>query len=199
VDPARAAVTVTWSSMEGETMEAQSALEVALEDTGAIIRGVGPDALTRSTPCAEWDVRDLLNHLVGQLWAFEARLAGTEPRHDAPPGGLPGTDLVGDDPAAAFDAVAGKVLEASRAQGAQERAGLACGAYTTETVVHGWDLARATDQRIPFEDDLARWCLDFVRQGLTDDNRAPAFGERRQPPPDATVVDELVAFAGRTP
>lgn len=180
-------------------MDQQAVLEQALATTETIIRAIDADALERPTPCAGWNLRDLLNHLIGQLSVFEGNLADTEPRHPAPPGGLPGTDLVGDDPSHAYRQVAQPVLDASRQPGSHDRAGLGFGAYTTDVVVHGWDLATATGQDAPFDAEVAQWCLDFVRMGITDDNRAPAFGPQRAVSTDASSLDQLVAYLGRDP
>lgn len=180
-------------------MEAEEALARALASTEAIVDAVEPAMLEGPTPCTQWHVRDLLNHLLGQLWAFQGRLAAIDPRYSAQPGGLPDEDLVGDDPSGAYKQVAHAVLVASREPGARERVGLAFGAYTTDAFVHGWDLAKATGQDVRFDDELARYCLDFLRAGLTEENRAPAFGWEVAVPRNASPIDELVAFSGRTP
>jgi uncharacterized protein (TIGR03086 family) len=68
-----------------------------------------------------------------------------------------------------------------------------------ELVVPGWDLARATDQRMVVPDDVVRAELDFTRQALP---RVPAdrlpFGPRQPAGEAAGALDELVALLGRT-
>ena len=188
------------ASLRGEeSVEPRVVLERVLSSTEAVVGAVDPDSLERPTPCREWDVRALLNHLLGQMWTFVGRLSGTEPPHSAAPGALPDVDLVGDDPSAAYRQPARAVLEAAGDPGAEERAGFAFGAYTTDVLVHGWDVAQATGQDVNVDDDVAQWCLDFVRQGLTGDNRSSAFGPEQPVPPDASVMDELAAFTGRVP
>ena len=72
----------------------------ALEATGRIVSGVGPDQWEAATPCAEWNVRQLVNHVVsGNLWAAElaagATIADVDDRLDG--------DVLGTDPSNAYD------------------------------------------------------------------------------------------------
>src|SRR5438132_13414087 len=87
----------------------------ALDATGRIVRGVPADRWHAATPCAGWDARALVNHLVsGNLWAAELAAGGTI-------GGV-GTrldgDLLGSDPAAAYAASAAAAAAAFRRPGA---------------------------------------------------------------------------------
>ena len=68
----------------------------ALDATGHIVRGVPTDRWHAATPCAGWDARALVNHLVsGNLWAAELAAGGTI---EGAGTRLEG-DLLGDDPA----------------------------------------------------------------------------------------------------
>ena len=63
--------------------------------TGRVILGVKPDQLDDPTPCAEWTLRDLVNHVVGGLDTFRKAAAGEPNEFDfqtKPP------DVIGDDP-----------------------------------------------------------------------------------------------------
>src|SRR5680860_1195515 len=78
-----------------ESVEPRVVLERVLSSTEAVVGAVDPDSLERPTPCREWDVRALLNHLLGQMWTFVGRLSGTEPPHSAAPGALADVGLGG--------------------------------------------------------------------------------------------------------
>src|SRR5947209_132354 len=84
----------------------------ALEQTAQLVERVRPDQLGQPTPCAEWDVRALLTHLVGGnlRWAGLAR--GEPLRRGRAQGGGPGPDLLGDDPAGAYRRSAAAVTSA---------------------------------------------------------------------------------------
>src|SRR5262245_38652076 len=62
-----------------------------------LVHAIPASALTNPTPCDEWAVRDLLNHLVGGGYMFAAGLEGTALSGD------PNADLIGDDHIAAYD------------------------------------------------------------------------------------------------
>ena len=61
-------------------METFTAFEYAVASTAEIIKEVRPGQGTTPTPCAEWDVRSLLNHVIGTLWLAEALFTGQAPR-----------------------------------------------------------------------------------------------------------------------
>jgi uncharacterized protein (TIGR03086 family) len=180
-------------------MDDREALSRAVDVTDQIVRHIKPDQMANETPCPEWDVRSLINHLIGQLGSLEGKLTGSDSERSAPPGALPSRDLAGDDPSAAFSDVARATESAAAEDGALERAGMALGAITADVVVHGWDLARATGQDAAFDDQVSDHLLRFVRQGITDQNRSPMFGPEVQVPADAPATERLVAFLGRRP
>ena len=68
----------------------------------------------------------------------------------------------------------------------------------TETLVHGWDLARALGRPAPFPDDLAEQALEFSRAALGNlpPGRMP-FAPPKPVPDDAPAIDRLAALLGR--
>ena len=137
-------------------MELYAAFERAAASTEEDRQGRAPGDLTAPTPCSEWDVRALLNHVIGTLWLSTALFTGQQPRYPMAPGGLPGTDLAGDDPAAAYAGAAAAALAAAgtgdtltrmHTTPLGEMPGPVLSGFTTlDVLVHGWDLARATGQ-----------------------------------------------------
>jgi uncharacterized protein (TIGR03086 family) len=171
-------------------------------DFEQLITGVRPDQWTAPTPCTEWNVRNLVNHVVRGNRQFATALRG-EPPPPAEP-----LDVLGDDPLAAYRAASAEMLEALRQPEAMQGtvtvpfgtvpAGLAVHLRNTELLVHGWDLARATGQPTPFPDQLAEQELQFSRGALSQipPGRTP-FGPSQPVADDARAIDRLAALLGR--
>jgi uncharacterized protein (TIGR03086 family) len=181
-------------------------LSRVVTNTATIVSTVKPDQLDLPTPCTEWSVRDLLNHVVaGHHWSA-AVVNGTTPGTG---GGEP-PDLIGDDPAAAYAASSRVLLDAFSAPGALERTcatptGDMPGAAwinfpTFDTYVHGWDLARATGAGAVFPDEVTGPVLGFVRAAFVMPEwpvavlGEPIAGHDSSPP-----MAQLVAYLGRRP
>jgi len=191
-------------------VDTYDALAQTAAGTEKIVGRIEPSQLTRSTPCTEWDVRAVCNHVLGSMSLGEGIFADAPPRHAAAPGGLPDVDLVGDDPAAAYEETAEAMLTAARLDGTLERmhktpmgempgAGLG-GFLTLDVFVHGWDLARATGQQAAFDADLATHLLGFAEQAVGSDGRdGGLIGPVVAVDSGAPVTDRLVGYLGRTP
>ena len=171
---------------------------------------VRPDQLDLPTPCAQWDVRRLLGHIVGAV--TRAALVGEgEDALASPPFADPAT---ADWPAAYWAAAYREA--ADRAIGAwSDDAKLdalfavpwgkvpgrgAVTGYVQEVLAHGWDLAVATGQEAEGDPSLAEFALDFARRALPPEIRPEApFGAVVEPPPGAGPYARLAAWLGRTP
>lgn len=186
-------------------MDTLDQLDVILPALNDVARNVRPDQMANATPCAEFSVRDVFNHMIGGAGFFAAQFRGEEPS-EAPP---EGTDLAGDDPAAtlitAIDALAGAV----RAEGALHRTVVApFGAAPGDVVarflaldgmVHTWDLATATGQDYDPPDEVVVEVLAFAREAISPEMRGGGAFEAEVPAPaGATPLQQLVAFTGRT-
>jgi uncharacterized protein (TIGR03086 family) len=181
----------------------------ACAGTEKIVAGVRPDQYGRPTPCSEWTVHGVLNHLIGTLILGKALLGDTAPEAGAsPPGGQPAVDVVGDDPLEAYRtgvagllaACGGDVFARAHQTPLGEMPGTLLGGFTAlDIFVHGWDLAVATGQDPSLDEGTAAAMLAFAQQAVTADTRAPLIGPEVAVRDDASVTDRLVAFMGRTP
>jgi uncharacterized protein (TIGR03086 family) len=172
----------------------------ALSAVGQLIDGIRADQWSAPTPCTDWTVHDLVNHLVGMNLVFVAMLSNQA---------LPerGTDRLGDDPAGAYRASGAAVQTAFEQPGVLERTyqgplGDATGAQRlhiriTDLLAHGWDLAVATGQSAELPEDLAEQALAFSRAQLATMSRTGRFGPEQTVDDDAPAIDQLVAFLGR--
>lgn len=177
----------------------------ALEATGFVVARVRPDQLDGPTPCTRWDVRTLLNHVIGGNLMF-ARIAAGGTADTT--GGMP--DLTRPDPGTNYLDSAEAVLAAWSGPGAMQRrchmpfgdlpAPAALGLHYLDCVVHGWDLARATGQPTGLDPDLAGAALALAEGMVTPELRqSGAFGSDVRWPAAAPVHERLVAFLGRRP
>jgi uncharacterized protein (TIGR03086 family) len=177
--------------------------------TERVIEGLGPDQYELSTPCTEWNVRQLLNHVLGALGLGAALMTDSMPTVQVGPGQVPGEDLVGDDPlaayrsaVAAFGAVATPdAIGRMHATPMGEMPGAALAGFATlDVLVHGWDLAKATGQDTRLDAGLAEQMLGFASQAMPDGSpRGPLMAASVAVGSDADATDRLVAFTGRTP
>jgi uncharacterized protein (TIGR03086 family) len=180
-------------------------LKEAIATTRGVLSEVRPDQLETSTPCASWKVSDIINHVVGGQYFFAAAMTGEQPQGDPP-------DFAGGDYLGAFDAGAAACVAAFEADGAMERTvtlpfgqmpGSAfLGIATTDTLTHGWDVARATGQSTDLAPALSADVLAGIRQVVGpgfrgEDGKAP-FGPEQQAPAGASNADQLAAFLGRS-
>ncbi|GAA2472976.1 TIGR03086 family metal-binding protein [Streptomyces thermolineatus] len=179
----------------------------ALAFFGRGVHAVLPDRWDLPTPDEDWTVRDLVNHLtVEQLWVPPLVDEGLDP---AAVGDRFDGDVLGDDPAAAWDAAAEAARRSWERPGALEKrvhlsygvsSGLAyCAQMTADATVHGWDLARAVgaDPRVP-ESLVAFSLREFggYSGSLADSG---LFAPPVEIPENAPDADRLLALTGRSP
>jgi uncharacterized protein (TIGR03086 family) len=176
----------------------------ALEQTGRVIAGIRPDQWHADTPCAGWDVHELLNHLVaGNLWAAELAAGGTI----AGVGDRLDGDLLGADPAASYTASADAAAAAFRRPGALDApcavsygpvpGAVYAGHRFLDVFVHGWDLAVATGQDPGLDPALMRACQEVIEPQVAAFRTAGAIGEEVPAPAGATAQERFLAMLGR--
>ena len=172
---------------------------------GARVHGVAGDRWAASTPCPDWDVRALVNHLVYELRWSVPLLAG---RTVAEVGDRFDGDLLGDDPVARWESAAQEAVAAVDGEGAMDRTvHLSFGDFPgreyvmqlfADLVIHGWDLGVATGQDARLDPDLVDACAVWFA-GVADGYRqAGAVGPRLEVPNDADPQERLLAAFGRS-
>ena len=167
-------------------------LRRALDQLAGLLDDVPAGALGDRTPCEQWSVRDLVDHVVAAPAKF-ARMARGESIDWTQP-----TPSAGDDPAAEFRTHADDLLEAWRDSGAGSGP-VALDWLCAELAVHTWDLATATGRSTgDLDQGVAERGLTFLQANLTEDNRRPAFGPEQRAPEGADTYGRAAAFAGRS-
>jgi uncharacterized protein (TIGR03086 family) len=176
----------------------------AMAATRAYIEEVRPDQWLASTPCTEWDVRQVANHLIGEnLWAAELYQGRTIQDVGSKLDG----DLAGNDPAAAYrssvDVVSGTVTTSDAMEATCH---LSFGDYSgsdyasqlfMDTLIHGWDIAKATQQDTRLDAELVAACLPIAEQITSQFRSAGVFGENLPVGADADAQTRLLALVGR--
>ncbi|MBM2614363.1 TIGR03086 family protein [Actinoplanes sp. LDG1-06] len=175
-------------------MELHDILDRALTSSAEVVRSVTPEQADLPTPCREWDVRTLTNHLL--LVVDALALAGRgEP---VPDEHWTGTGSGSFDVAAAWKDPG--AWERTVRMGAMPMpAEMAVSMLLSDVVIHGWDLARATGQTFPADDEAAAVALRFLTT-MGDQGRAMGIFDAAVPvAADAPAFDRALALSGRDP
>ena len=157
-----------------------------------------------STPCPDWDVRALTNHVAGELlWMPDL----VDDKTVAEVGDKFDGDLLGDDPVATFHRATAEALASLSAPGALERTvHLSFGDFSgadyadqvaSDLVIHSWDLARAVGADESLDPDLVA-LASRVFGPVFDAFRGPGgFGTDVPVADDADAQTKLLAKSGR--
>ena len=180
--------------------------ERALAEFGRLLESVTEGQWTDGTPCTEWDVKTLVDHVAVGNKFFAAAARGEKASFEELQNELPA------DRKAAFAESTKIVNEAFSGEGVNDRmfelpfgtlpAQVAIGIHFVDAVVHAWDLARATGQPPVMPQDLVEQAWNITQMfPETPELRGPGgpFGPKVEVPADAPALDRLVAQLGRHP
>ena len=157
------------------------------------------------TPCSEWDVRALCNHLLGEVLWVPSLMEGKTidevgDRFDG--------NVVGDEPVANWRAAAADALAAASEADADTRTvhlsfGDFPGSYylhqvTSDVIIHTWDLAKALGADTTLDPSTLAFADDELTPQVDAWRNAGVFG-----PPVAPAGDDrqnrLMCATGRDP
>jgi uncharacterized protein (TIGR03086 family) len=172
--------------------------EATLQVLQQVVRGIATDDLTKQTPCRQFDVAALTDHLLNSITQIGKAAGAETPARDS------------------ADSVERQILAAARpALDAWHRRGLGgtvpfgsgeaparfmAGILSLEFLVHAWDYAVATGHPINAPDSLSEYVTGLAQRVITPDTRGSAgFDDPVEVPEDATALDRLVALTGRVP
>jgi uncharacterized protein (TIGR03086 family) len=177
----------------------------AVEEFDARVRAVGDDQWELPTPCSDWNVRQLVNHLVYEdRWTVPlmegSTIAEVGDRYEG--------DLLGDDPKGAWAESSTEAVAAVQGNGALERmvdlssgptpAGEYVSQLLADHLIHAWDLARAVGADERLDPELVEACAAWFAEMEPHYRAAGAIGERPETPPGADAQTTLLAAFGRT-
>lgn len=179
------------------------------ENAAEIVSGISRDQLGAPTPCSDYDVAALIDHIVGaahravSVGRGEA-LTGDEFPHvdlsDAPDQLLEAEK----EARAAWADDSTLVTTTTMPWGEAYTGAVLVDMYLAELAAHAWDLAAATGQVGRLDADLAGPALQGAQSMLKPEYRnlmepGSPFGSEVEPPPDATDWERMAAFMGRNP
>ncbi len=183
---------------DGGTMDPLTQLGQIGPLLAGVVGNLTSDDLDRPTPCSEYTVRGVLEHMIGGATVFAAAY-----RKEAPSEPDLGDVLAG------FGPTLENLFAALTAPGAlDQKIAAPFGEVDGETfaryialdgIIHGWDLATATGQPYNPPDDLVAEVEAFAHQAVDPLRDGQTFAEAVDPAPDATPIERLAAFTGRRP
>jgi uncharacterized protein (TIGR03086 family) len=166
-----------------------------------VLRGVASDRLGSATPCKDWDLSALIDHVLSGQSLLLGFVAEVQPETVVASEDL---DVVG-----RFDDGATRMLAVVSVPGFAERTlDLPIGPFTgaefidlvsLETLAHAWDVARATEQDTDLAPAAAEYLLGVAKERMKAPRAEGAnFGPAQPAPEAAPPADRLAAFLGRS-
>ena len=178
-----------------------------------VVSGVKQSQAQDPTPCSEWDVRGLLNHLIGGLEFTAGCIAGSPP--NIRPSEADSSYIDEPDVAVlieAYHTLLDRVLQTGSEPGALDGivstpnfgdmpVGQIFFGTTMDQFIHGWDLAKATGQDTALDADLVEFAYGMLTSaGFADMGRQAGFiGPEITVPENSSRQDKLIAYMGRQP
>ena len=185
--------------------------ENVTQHTHGILSRIKQDQADSSTPCTEWDVLALVNHLVGGAEMVSGCLSANPPDIPFGSSGSSYTDE-GDlaKLAQVYKELTAKALLVAKSPGALEAkvatpigempGSMFLGASCMDNIIHCWDLAKATGQDIRLDPQAVEISYQMFVPEAMDQGRAAGFiGPLISVLEDATIQDKLIAYSGRQP
>ncbi len=177
---------------------------VALDAAEPVFAAVQVEQLHNATPCQDWDLHTLLNHVLSELAWIPELLAG---KTTAQVGDAFSGDLVAGDPKAAWHKYAVTARKSVETTSMHLVVHLPYGnvpanSYledlTAMIVIHTWDVARSIGFDFHIDDDFAK-ALYLLNQGKMDAQRAHGLiGPEIPVPSDASSEVKLLGLFGRS-
>lgn len=170
--------------------------EGAAKQTRVFIGAVRADQFGLPTPCTDWNVLELLDHIIGDEALYASSLSERDPAAG------PGADHLG-----SFDRLVTQLLGAVRAPGTLEKTldspiGQMTGSELLEgafmdTLIHGWDTAKATGQDTALDPKLVEACYTLFEPKADGMRESGIIGPRVPVDPGASTQTRLLGTLGR--
>lgn len=163
-----------------------------------VLHGLAEDDLCKQTPCREFDVAGLTDHLMNSIAVIGGAAGAQLPERDR-------SDAVDRQVVLAarpaLDAWKRRGLDGTVSFGSNEApAKMMAGIMSLEFLVHAWDYASAVGREVQVPDSLSDYVLRLATTIITPQGRTTAgFDDPVDVPADADAMDRLIAYTGRRP
>ena len=189
------------------TLTGWDVLDEARAMLQAAVAGVPADGWHLPTPCAEWNVTQVLQHAALDQGAWAAVVSGAEPSGENPfaPSGQLGTGPLAyaeaalDASASAWTAIGDSGAVPTPLPTGPMAPAAAAGAAALDAAIHAWDIAVATGQGSPLTLELARALTPVARSIVEPLRQYGAYAQALEPDPGADDAAALLCYLGRRP
>ncbi len=187
---------------DGQTMSTQQ-YEQSIAEFHQVLAAVSPDQLTDATPCASFNISQLIDHTIGTQSMIVDALQGK-------PFNMTAVEVAPGEKVATFDRAAADAVAELNREGAMEKTvtlpfGTFSGAQlmglgVLDTFQHAWDLAKAAGQNTDLAPEFAAALMGpavaHMAHAPRGEEPAP-YGPEQTAPAGASAADRLAAFLGR--
>ena len=186
------------SGPEAPPADELASAEATLQVLQQVVHGIAADDLTKPTPCREFDVAALTDHLLNSITSIGSVAGAESPRRD-PADSVERQLIAAARPA--LDAWHRRGLDGTVPFGpAEAPAAVMAGILSLEFLVHAWDYATAIGRPIRAPESLSQYVIGLAERVITPATRGRAgFDDPVEVPDDADPLDRLVALTGRRP
>jgi uncharacterized protein (TIGR03086 family) len=163
-----------------------------------VLHGIADDDLDKQTPCREFDVASLTDHLMNSITVIGG-VAGAEfPERDRTDSVERQVVMAG---RPALDAWKRRGLDGTVPFGSGEApAKMMAGILSLEFLVHAWDYAAAVGREMNAPDSLTDYVMGLAKTIITPEGRSRAgFDDPIELPDEAGSLERLLAYTGRRP
>jgi uncharacterized protein (TIGR03086 family) len=164
----------------------------------SVVHGIAKEDESKQTPCREFDVAALTDHLMNSITTIGGMAGAQFPERDR------------DDSVERQVVLAARpALDAWRRRGVdgsvpfrsgEAPAKMMVGVLSLEFLVHAWDYAKATGREVAAPDSLSDYVMGVAKQVITPEGRTNVgFDDPIETPADAGALERLIAYTGRRP
>lgn len=184
-------------------MDPKELFRKTIQSASGCVKHVRTDEYNEPTPCSEWNLKQLLNHLVYEVVWVPPLLEGQtiEQVGDKFEG-----DLLGDDPVDAWQKAADAAVAAVDKSDLESIVHVSYGdiparqyimEMCNDVLIHGWDVGQAIHCSVIFENEVAQAIYDHMSPHMQAYRDGGFIGAEVKVPEDAPIQTKLLAIMGR--